>query len=88
MGNLGLMSKQGPDAPKPAVDQELERATGGADADVSESDVGAASEGRPTTPDQPLSAQQDEEEIPDEIQTPEEPEVTKGEDESASEPTG
>ena len=74
-------------AAEPAVDEAPERAPGGADADVSESDVGAASEGRPLTPDPPLSAQADEDKIPDEIQTPEEPEVTEAEGDE-SEPTG
>jgi hypothetical protein len=94
MGNLALMNEEAPNAPEPEpeVDDQPERAPGGADADVSESDVGAASEGEPVIPESPLSAQQSEDEIPDELQTPEEPEVTEAPDDegggSASEPTG
>ena len=58
--------------PEPHVDDEPDRAPGGADADLSESDVGAASEGQRITPDPPLSAQQDVDEVPDELSEPEE----------------
>ena len=77
--------------PKATTDK-IDRAPGGADATVLESDTGAGavtadpdvdllndSAGNddvptPVTPDQPLSAQQDEEKVPDAIQEPEEPE--------------
>ena len=53
----------------------VDRAPGGADATPLESDTGAGEsshEGsQPLTPDQPLSAQQEEEKIPDAIQEPE-----------------
>lgn len=74
------MSSEIPDPPQPNVDEEPERAPGGADADLSESDVGAASEGTPVTPDVPLSAQQDEAQVPDEVQTPEHGEGAEGGD--------
>lgn len=83
------------DRPEPRVDADPVRAPGGADADLSESDVGAASEGVPVTPDPPLSAQQDDAKVLDELQEPEEsdtpPDSTPddaGEEESeGSEPT-
>lgn len=62
------------DRPEPRVDDDPVRAPGGADADVSESDVGAASEGEPLTPDPPLSAQQEDARVLDELQEPEEQE--------------
>jgi hypothetical protein len=65
--------------PEPRVDDEPERAPGGADADLSESDVGAASEGAPVTPDTPLSAQQDEAKVLDELQEPEKPDIEDAE---------
>lgn len=79
-----------PDPPEPDVDPDPQRAPGGADADLSESDVGAASEGPPVTPDPPFSAQREEDEIPDELTTPEEPDDTEddeGDDGETSEPT-
>lgn len=68
------------------VDQDPPRAPGGADAAVSESDVGAASEGTPVTPDPPLSAQKDEADLPDEIQTREPPDE-ETDDDTVSEPS-
>lgn len=69
------------DRPEPRVDDDPVRAPGGADADVSESDVGAASEGEPLTPDPPLSAQQEDARVLDELQEPEEPEPEEQEPE-------
>lgn len=74
------MNSEIPDRPKPEVDQEPEPAPGGADAHLSESDVGAASEGTPAIPDVPLSAQQDQTQIPAEVQAPEQPDETEGGD--------
>ncbi len=61
------------DMPEPKRDGDLERAPGGADANpYAESDVGATEpDGQVLTPDPPLSAQQDEEEVPDALQEPE-----------------
>ena len=61
------------DMPTPKRDPEPDRAPGGADADpYAEADVGAAEPDHEVlTPDPPLSAQQEEEEIPDAIQEPE-----------------
>lgn len=74
--------------PEPKVDEGVERAPGGADAELSESDVGAASEGEPLTPDPPLSAQKGEDDIPDALQEPESPEPEAKESEDAtSEPS-
>ncbi|MGH3507260.1 MAG: hypothetical protein ACRDO2_08670 [Nocardioidaceae bacterium] len=82
------MNNQIPDPPEPEIDEELERAPGGADADLSESDVGAASEGTPVTPEVPLSAQQDEAQVPAEIRAPEQPEEADGPDnDGTSEPS-
>jgi hypothetical protein len=84
------MSSEISDPPEPRIDEEPERAPGGADADLNESDVGAASSGRPVTPDVPLSAQQVEEQVPDEIQTKEPPEVPEdgsGDPETSAEPS-
>jgi hypothetical protein len=72
------MNSENPNPPEPKIDDEPERAPGGADADLSESDIGAASEGTPVTPDVPLSAQQDQARVPDEVQTPEQPEGAEG----------
>ena len=87
--------------PEPKTD-DIDRAPGGADATVLESDTGASlvtekpdtdllddSIGSddvrpPVTPDQPLSAQQEEDKVPDAIQEPEEPES----DEQATDNTG
>jgi hypothetical protein len=64
------------DMPEPKRDPEPDRAPGGADADVyAGADVGAAEPNHEVlTPDPPFSAQQDEAEVPDEIQEPETPE--------------
>jgi hypothetical protein len=61
------------DRPEPRRDSEPDRAPGGADANAfAEGDVGANEpEGDVLTPDPPLSAQQDEDEVPDAIQEPE-----------------
>jgi len=53
------------DAPTAKVDAEVERAPGGADASMMESDVGAGEADELATPDQPLSAQTDEVDVPD-----------------------
>lgn len=88
IGHGGFVSSEIPDRPEPKVDEEPEPAPGGADADLSESDVGAASEGAPVTPDVPLSAQQDQAQVPDEVQAPEQPEDTEsGGKNSTSEPS-
>jgi hypothetical protein len=82
------MSADQPESSLPEPDPEPPRAPGGADAATSESDVGAASRGTPVTPDPPFSAQRDTEDIPHEIQTPEEPEEPEvGDDESTAEPS-
>ncbi|HET6560269.1 MAG TPA: hypothetical protein VFG72_00190 [Marmoricola sp.] len=59
--------------PDAEVDPNVDRAPGGADASPNESDVGAGerTNGGVVTPDPPLSAQQDENEVPDPIQEPE-----------------
>lgn len=55
-------------APEPTTDPEPDRAPGGpADAFEADTDSGA-----PATPDQPRSAQVEEHEVPDEIDSPEE----------------
>jgi hypothetical protein len=77
--------------PEPQTDKQ-DRAPGGADATVLESDTGASiisgdpdtdllddsvgndDIGAPLAAEQPLSAQQEEEKVPDAIQEPEEPE--------------
>lgn len=82
------MSEELADRPTPTPDPEPERAPGGADASITESDVGAASNGQPVTPDPPLNAQQDEEDVPDEVQEPETPDITEEpEEEGTSEPS-
>jgi len=73
--------------PEPEVDQSVQRAPGGADADISESDVGAASEGRPVIPDPPFSAQREEDDIPDELTAPETSEPAAEEEEDEDEPS-
>ena len=71
--------------PEPKIDEGVERAPGGADATTHESDVGAGVHpGSPVTPDQPLSAQTDEKEVPDELQESEGPDETI--DDSPAEP--
>jgi hypothetical protein len=62
--------------PEAEVDRSVDRAPGGADASPTESDVGAGerTNGDVVTPDPPLSAQQDEAEVPDPIQEPEDKE--------------
>jgi hypothetical protein len=78
------------DLPEAEVDPNVDRAPGGADASATESDVGAGerTNGDVVTPDPPLSAQQDEEKIPDPIQEPEDKEQANadGVDESEDEP--
>ena len=98
------MSNDLGDLPDPKTD-DIDRAPGGVDATVLESDTGASivtedpdtdlrddhvgddDNDGPVTPDQPLSAQTEEEKVPDAIQEPEEPESdeqatdnTKGEE--------
>lgn len=73
------MSDELADRPSPKIDPDPERAPGGADADVSESDVGAASGEKPVIPDPPLSAQADEDAVPDEVMEPEAPDTTEEE---------
>ena len=78
------------DQPEPRVDEEPARAPGGPDADLSESDVGAASEGQPVTPDPPLSAQQEDAPVLEELAEPEEPDIEDDEqaEDDGSEPPG
>lgn len=57
------------DLPEAQVD-DIPTAPGGADADVNESDVGRGESEELVTRDQPLSAQTDEDDVPDEIQEP------------------
>ena len=57
------------DLPEAQVD-DIPTAPGGADATVNESDTGRGEAGGELTPDQPLSAQTDEDDVPDEIQEP------------------
>jgi hypothetical protein len=77
------------DRPEPHVDDEPERIPGGADAvPNAEGDTGAGAEGEPVTPDQPLSAQQGEAGIPDELYEPEPPEPEAQETDNTDEPTG
>jgi hypothetical protein len=78
------------DLPDAEIDPNVDRAPGGADASANESDVGAGerTNGDVVTPDPPLSAQQDEDTIPDPIQEPEEKEQANddGIDRSEDEP--
>jgi hypothetical protein len=78
MGHDGSVSDNDK-MPEPKVDPDVERAPGGADATVLESEPGAGSAGgaaEPVIPDQPLSAQTDESDVPDEIQESEGPDET------------
>ena len=61
--------------PEAEVDPDVERAPGGVDATVMESEPGATTAGdpdaqddQPLVPDQPLAAQTDTDDVPDEIQ--------------------
>jgi hypothetical protein len=73
------MTSQG-DMPTPNVDPQPDRAPGGADAVESvEGDVTVGAAGAPVIPDAPLSAQQDEAEVPDELHTGERPEPAEQE---------
>jgi hypothetical protein len=75
------------DLPEPHVDSEPERAPGGADAvETAESDVGAGSDGTPVTPEEPMSAQQDEA-IPDELLEGEPPEPEEQATDNTDEPS-
>jgi hypothetical protein len=79
------MTDEAPERPEPKTDDDPERAPGGVDASINESDVGAASGEEPLTPDPPFSAQQDEDDVPDAVQEPESTEqANEGE---TSEPT-
>lgn len=81
------MSDELADRPEPKIDPDPERAPGGVDADISESDVGAASTSEPVIPDPPLSAQTDEADVPDALQEAETPDTTDEEQEGTSEPS-
>ncbi len=60
-------------APEPSTDDDVVRAPGGADATSEESDVGSGDLAHGLlTPDQPLSAQQESQDMPHGIQEPEE----------------
>lgn len=68
-----------------------EMGPGGADADVKESDVGRGEDDQLLVADQPLAAQQDEDEVPDDIQESEDVDDEGSGDEiqdSDSEPSG
>ena len=72
------MSNELGNMPTPRVDPEPDRAPGGADAiDTVESDVTVGEGGAPVTPEAPLSAQQDEAQVPDELQTGVRPEPSE-----------
>lgn len=59
-------------APTPSTDDDVARAPGGADATAEESDVGSGdTAGDLLIPDQPLSAQQESQNLPQGIQEPE-----------------
>jgi hypothetical protein len=104
MGDDGAVNDEIGDLPEAKTDDQ-DRAPGGADATVLESDTGASlvtgdpdtdllddhigrdDIGAPLAAEQPLSAQQEEEKVPDAIQEPEDPESdeqktdnTKGEE--------
>ena len=64
-----FLNNDADDLPEAEVD-DVPTAPGGADADVNESDVGRGEADDLVTRDQPLSAQTDEDEVPDEIQEP------------------
>lgn len=64
----------GADATPLASDVGATAAVSDPDADIVDSAVGESDFTPPVTPDQPLSAQQEEEEVPDAIQEPETPE--------------
>jgi hypothetical protein len=82
------MSSEIDDPPEPHVDAAPERSPGGADAiPNAESDAGAVADGEPLTTDPPLSAQQDEEWIPDELQEPEPPEPEEQATDNTDEPS-
>lgn len=82
------MSREIEDPPEPHVDSAPERAPGGADAlPNAESDVGAESNGEPLSTDPPLSAQQDEAGIPDELQEPQPPEPEEQATDNTTEPS-
>ena len=73
--------------PEAEVDANVDRAPGGADASATESDVGAGerTNGDVVTPDPPLSAQQDEAEVPDQIQESDD-KVQSNDDDDVAEP--
>ena len=72
-GDIGAM-------PTPTTDPEPDRAPGGADAvQTVEGDVTLPQEGAPVTPEAPLSAQQDEAEVPGELLEEERPEPAEQE---------
>ncbi len=68
-----LAPSDDPDLPEARIDEDVDRAPGGADATVMESDVGAGdhSSDELLTADQPLSAQTQETDVPDAVQEPE-----------------
>ena len=82
IGHDGPVSDDIGDRPEPKVNPDPETAPGGADATPTISDPGAAGSSKPVTPDQPLSAQTENDDIPDEIQEAEGPDESIS-DESA-----
>lgn len=68
-----LAPSDDPGLPEAKIDEDVDRAPGGADATVMESDVGAGdhSSDELLTADQPLSAQTQETDVPDALQEPE-----------------
>ena len=72
----------------PRVDREPERAPGGADAvEIAQSDAGTTAQGVPVTPDPPLSAQQDQAGMPDELMEGERPEPREQETDNTDAPS-
>ena len=64
----------GPDATVLESDVGASVADGTRETDLVDDSVDGAEQGGPLVADQPLSAQQDEEQVPDEVQEPEQPE--------------
>jgi hypothetical protein len=82
------MSSDMDEMPEARVDHEPEQAPGGADAvPTAQSDVGAAADSAPVTPDEPLSAQQDQAGIPDELHERERPEPQEQQTDNTNEPS-
>ncbi len=91
----GFLNSDPEDLPEAQVD-DIPTAPGGADADPNESDVGRGEGDELAVRDQPLAAQTDQRDVPDEIQKPGADADTKDDtaedpepqDDQPSEPTG